>query len=409
MNVIFSTHLPTATLGEVLSIADSGTWGDAGDEVHGMPVLRSSNIQNYKLDLTDVAWRIIPDKDKERRRLADLDIIVTKSSGSAQHIGKCCLFRDPGDGPSYYFSNFTQRLRAKQNLLDSRWLYYWLSSKPARAILEAMSSTTTGLRNLNVGRYLEQEIPLPPLPEQRRIAAILDKADAVRRKRQEAIRLTEEFLRSAFLEMFGDPVTNPKGWPIAQLHEICDEIVDCPHSTPRYASTQTPYPCLRSSDIQNGYLDWSTTKYVDAVEYKKRIERTTPITGDVIYCREGARFGNAARIQDSTNVCLGQRMMLFRVAPAAPLLATSEFLWGFMMCDSTYQQAVRLAGGSASPHVNVRDIKAFSTIVPPLELQESFSQLVKQSDLKRERYLESLRTLDGLFNALVQRAFRGEL
>ena len=88
-------------------------------------------------------------------------------------------------------------------------------------------------------------IPLPSLPEQRRIAAILDKADAIRRKRQETIRLTEEFLRSIFLDMFGDRIANPKGWQKGQLKKLCDEVIDCPHATPQYALGKTPYACLR--------------------------------------------------------------------------------------------------------------------------------------------------------------------
>ena len=381
-------------LGQACSILSGYAWSSKrfNRSGEGIPIIRIQNVDSTSKE-EFVYWN----EDYEKRFVIKKGDVLLTLSGSF----RVCTW----SGPDALLNQRVVRLTPNQDI-DRRWFLYLMQTLLQR--IELMGKHAL-VNNVSLTDLRTIPIPLPPLPEQRRIAAILDKADAVRRKRQEAIRLTEEFLRSAFLEMFGDPVTNPKGWPIAQLHEICDEIVDCPHSTPRYASTQTPYPCLRSSDIQNGYLDWSTTKYVDAVEYKKRIERTTPITGDVIYCREGARFGNAARIQDSTNVCLGQRMMLFRVAPAAPLLATSEFLWGFMMCDSTYQQAVRLAGGSASPHVNVRDIKAFSTIVPPLELQESFSQLVKQSDLKRERYLESLRTLDGLFNALVQRAFRGEL
>ena len=66
------------------------------------------------------------------------------------------------------------------------------------------------------------EIPLPPLAEQKRIAAILDKADAIRRKRQQAIQLADDFLRAVFLDMFGDPVTNPKGWEIAELGSISE-------------------------------------------------------------------------------------------------------------------------------------------------------------------------------------------
>ena len=102
---------------------------------------------------------------------------------------------------------------------------------------------------------------------------------------------------------------------IGYINDLCEKVIDCPHATPIHSPVETEYASIRSSDIQNGYLDWSTTKYVDAEQYKKRIARGTPIAGDVVYCREGARFGNAARIPEhlSKKICLGQRMMLFRV------------------------------------------------------------------------------------------------
>jgi type I restriction enzyme S subunit len=250
------------------------------------------------------------------------------------------------------------------------------------------------------------QVPLPPLAEQKRIAAIAQKADRLRRTRRYVLQLSDTYLRSVFLEMFGDPVTNPKGWQTGQLNELCDKVIDCPHSTPIYALDETPYACIRSSDIQKGYLDWSTTKYVDYDEYVKRVARSIPLPSDVIYCREGARFGNAAKIPTGKKVCLGQRMMLFR---ADFKVATPEFIWGFLNCERTYQQAVRRVGGTASPHVNVEDIKAFATIIPPLPLQEKFAQIVQKFERLRTQQWEGDRQAEHLFQTLLHRGFRGEL
>ena len=103
--------------------------------------------------------------------------------------------------------------------LPSIGFIQWLRTPLVRHHLESHRLVQVGLRNISQVSISTSPIPLPPLHEQRRIAAILDKADAIRRKRQEALALTDEFLRSAFLEMFGDPVTNPKGWPVVKLEE----------------------------------------------------------------------------------------------------------------------------------------------------------------------------------------------
>jgi type I restriction enzyme, S subunit len=114
-------------------------------------------------------------------------------------------------------------LRAKSNKLDSRYLYYWVH---ITYFIDDMVRESTGASYPAVSDSIikKNEIPLPPIEEQKRIAAILDKADRVRRKRQEAIRLTEELGRSIFLDMFGDPVTNPKGWEIVEIDQIVDAI-----------------------------------------------------------------------------------------------------------------------------------------------------------------------------------------
>jgi len=275
-----------------------------------------------------------------------------------------------------------------------------------RTVLESINSTTTGLRNLDINRYLAQEIPTPDPDEQRRIADILDKADAIRRKRQDAIKLSEDFLRSVFLDMFGDPVTNPKGWEIANLEDLCSDVVDCPHSTPKYEPIETSFACVRSSDIQDGYLDWTTTKYVNEEEFTERIKRTVPTTGDVIYCREGARFGNAARVLGDKRICLGQRMMLLR---SDREMSTPEFVWSFLSSPNTYQQVSQQIGGSASPHLNVRDVKGLATILPPLHLQQKYSKIVHIHDSRKSSCREFEKEIGDLFNSLIQRAFRGEL
>lgn len=290
----------------------------------------------------------------------------------------------------------------RSDLVDKTYLFWTLQFIDLERNIDKAAKGKT----LNKAKLKEVEIPLPPLPQQRRIAAILDKADALREKRRQAIAKLDTLLQSVFLEMFGDPMKNQKGWPWGKISDLCKDIVDCPHSTPTYAVTATAYACWRSSDIQNGYIDKTATKYVYLEEYNQRIQRTPPKKGDVIYCREGARFGNAARILDDEKSCLGQRMMLMRAAPSK---GTPEYLWAFLNAKSTYQKMVSLVGGSASPHVNVKEIKHFAAPIPPFQLQEKFSMLVHLIDQMRERSHMSLDMLESLFSSLQQRAFTGQL
>lgn len=284
---------------------------------------------------------------------------------------------------------------------DLPWLAYRLAALGLNTLNKAAA-----VPGLNREDAYRQRLLLPPLPEQRRIAEILDKAKSLRANRRAALAQLDTLTQSIFLTMFGDPATNPNGWPLTRLGDLCEDVIDCPHSTPIYSAGRTPYPCVRSSDIQNGALDLRDAKYVDRTEYERRVARGKPVRGDVIYCREGARFGNAARVVDDRILCLGQRMMLFRPKST---VAVSEYIWAFLSSAAGYREAARSVDGSAAPHVNIREIIAFRLPAPPLGLQRRFASRIVAVDKLKDTQHATLAELDALFGSLQHRAFRGEL
>ena len=363
--------------------------------------LRTSNVQ-AELDLSDV-WAVPKPFVKRPEQLVQPGDILVSSANSWNLVGKCCWIPELPWQTS--FGGFVSVLRPNPNKVEPRFLYRWFASGRIQALLRSFGQRTTSISNLNIERCRQLRLPLPPLPEQRRIAAILDKADELRAKRRAALEQLNLLPQVIFLELFGDPATNAKGWKAAPLGELCAAVIDCPHSTPTYSQEPTPFACVRSSDIQNSELTLDDAKYVDEAEYQKRVSRGQPQRGDVIYCREGARFGNAARVTDAP-ICLGQRMMLFR-----PNLteATSEFIWGFLSNHSTYREATRLVGGSAAPHVNIRDIVSFRAPLPPLNLQQKFTDCIRAIDSTRCAQRASLKGVEALFSGVQHRAFAGAL
>ena len=300
------------------------------------------------------------------------------------------------------FDNNVMGISSTSKEINHIFLFHFLNTLDFYSL--ANKTSVPALRKSDLQRI---QVPFPPIAEQKRIAAILDKAEELRGLRRKALGELDAIVQSIFLKMFGNPLTNPNKFPIQKLGEICSRVMDCPHSTPTYATRNTPYACVRSSDIQNSELVFNEVKYVELEEYKKRIERGAPQLGDVIYCREGARFGNAALVIDNTSlVCLGQRMMMFRPESSK---ANGEFVWGYLSSPIAYHQALREVGGSASPHINIRDIIAFQIPVPPLIKQQEFARRVQAIEQLKTIHRESLAHLDALFASLQHRAFRGEL
>ena len=286
--------------------------------------------------------------------------------------------------------------------LDFMYLYHFLKANEVQISSKGTGST---FKAINKKTIHELEIPLPPLQTQKKIVAILEKAERLKEWRKEADELTDEFLKSTFLEMFGDPIKNHKHWEIITLDKFASEIVDCPHSTPKHVEHKTDYPCIRTTELKNGYINWKKMKYLDEYEYEKRVKRLIPIEGDIIYGREGS-FGEAVRIPADIKMSLGQRVMLFRPKLT---VCNSEFLWALLRSDSTYSQAVKKTSGSTVGHVNIKDIKKFKCIYPPLELQHKFASIVQQVEQLREHQSQSRQHIDDLFNVLMQKAFKGEL
>jgi type I restriction enzyme S subunit len=170
----------------------------------------------------------------------------------------------------------------------------------ARTVIEEMGRKTHGstMKHIVKSEFNNIKIPLPPLPIQRRIVSILEKAEETKKLRAQADELMDRLLQSVFLEMFGDPVRNPKGWDIVTLNNVCDKITDGTHQRPTYIEKGVPF--LSVKDITKGYLDLSDLKYISLEEHKKLIRRCKPEEGDILYTKVGVNYGIAELVSINT-------------------------------------------------------------------------------------------------------------
>lgn len=308
-----------------------------------------------------------------------------------------------GFGRSGYVGSTMVKLKVKNKKQFSPFfIYRFLQTKS-----EYLKRKATGATIMHINRKsLEQlEIPDLQIDDQLNIANLLSKAENLIVQRKESIRLLDEYLKSTFLEMFGDPEKNPKNLPFTTLEKLCSVIVDCPHSTPVKSKEATNYPCIRTSELTNGYISWDSMQYLDEDEYIKRTQRLIPEAGDIVYGREGT-YGEAIRIPKTHKFSLGQRTMLFRPDYKK---TNSIFLWAMVRSEFVYRQAKKKNSGSTVGHVNVKDIKQFRIFNPPIELQTQFAQTVEKIEALKTQYQQSLQELENLYGSLSQSAFRGEL
>ncbi|MDD3493285.1 MAG: restriction endonuclease subunit S [Candidatus Thermoplasmatota archaeon] len=245
------------TLGEVCEVR-SGIWGpEASDEASGFPVIRSTEISGMRLNAAAASVRSIPAQRVDAYALKTGDILVNKSSGSPQLVGWPAIFEDPGDGRTYFFSNFMLRLRLSEPQAIPWFLLYYLHSPSARANYLGAQATTSGLRNLRIREFIVQLVPLPPLEEQRRIVArieeLMGRIREARRLREEAKRDADHLMPAALAEVFPRPGSSlPPAWRWVKLGEVVEyerrsmdprrypERTFCLYSIPAYDNGNMP-------------------------------------------------------------------------------------------------------------------------------------------------------------------------
>ncbi len=282
----------------------------------------------------------------------------------------------------------------------------WLSNyEPFRVYMKCYAVGSTQI-HIRTPVFQELEIPLPPLEEQKRIAAILDKADRVRRKRQEAIRLTEELGRSIFLDMFGDPVTNPKGWKTKVLCDVSEVLTGYAFKSNQYTQDNEDIRLCRGINILPECMNWNDTAYWnknDIREFERFIlrEEDIVIAMDRPWISSGFKI---AMIQPSDLPSL----LVQRVAR----IRSKSCEWQKYLYSVIQHPAFELHSNPTEttvPHISPRDLQSFPIPVPDEATLQSFNQKIRTVDVIKKKSLSFYQESENLFNSLLQRAFRGEL
>ena len=342
--------------------------------------------------ITETAQKIIPEGMKKSRYVQPGDFLLSNSMS----FGRPYILKIDGCIHDGWLV-----LRDNGGVFDKRFLYYYLSSPSTYQKFKNMAVGGV-VNNLNSDMVRGVTVPIPKMEEQIEIVQTLDNVSNLIFLRKQQLAELDKLIKARFVEMFGDPVDNDRAWATETLNSVCSTIVDCPHSTPSYTSDNTGYMCIRTSIVKKNHIIWDEIEYIPEQEYYQRIQRKRPERGDVIYTREGAILGIAAMIDRECNVALGQRSML--LSPNA-YKCLPQFLSAAMNFDSFFRKVLGGVSGSASPHINVGDIKAFAIILPPIELQEQFAAFVEQVDKSKVAVQRALDEAQILFDSLMQKYF----
>ncbi|HHK0461014.1 TPA: restriction endonuclease subunit S [Pseudomonas aeruginosa] len=293
-------------------------------------------------------------------------------------------------------------LRADEKNLHGRYLFHWVQTG---SFVEDMMSKATGANYPAVSDKIvkESKIPLPPLPEQKRIAAILDKADAIRRKRQQAIQLAEDFLRAVFLDMFGDPVTNPKGWDTCKFEALTSLVTYGLTVRPEYH--EEGIPLISAREIRTGELDFESCPKISRSDFDALSEKGRPKKDDILFSKTGS-IGHCAIVKSELDFAVTQNAA--RIVPNKEV-CDPIFLLAFMRTNYFYDLANKEAKGNAVKDLQLGIMKDFPMYIPPISLQKKFVDVYSKASLLSEKVSGGSILLNSNFGALSQAAFSGQL
>jgi type I restriction enzyme S subunit len=283
---------------------------------------------------------------------------------------------------------------------DLGFLSYYINSINLEPYITGSAQPKLNKKNLD-----GIKVPLPLLDEQKRIAAILDKADAIRCKRQQAIQLADDFLRAVFLDMFGDPVTNPKSFPVGTIRDFVETANY--GSSGKASETEGEYPMLRMGNITyQGAWDFTNLKYIDLSDKDKPKYLTQK--GDLLFNRTNSKelVGKTAVFEDEKPMAIAGYLVRVR----ANELGNNYYISGYLNSKHGKKTLVGMCKSIVGmANINAQELQNIKIILPPIELQNKFENIVKATKKKLKNFDKSSDLLNSNFNSLSQKAFAGEL
>ncbi|MGI9217451.1 MAG: restriction endonuclease subunit S [Hydrogenophaga sp.] len=329
------------------------------------------------------------------------DVLFAKITPCMEN-GKAAIARNLANGHGFGSTEF-HVLRAKAEVLPE-WLHFYVRQPSFRHEAKRNFTGTGGQQRVPVSFLAGSDIPLPPLSEQRRIVDLLTRAEGIVRLRREAAAKAAELIPALFIHHFGDPATNPMGWPVAPLSEVAEVISGVAKGRKLTADEGVELPYMRVANVKDGYLDLGEVK---TIEIKRtEVDKLRIEFGDLLMTEGGDpdKLGRGALWRGEIENCVHQNHV-FKVRSHRDRLVPEYLrsLVGSHYGKSYFLSVAKKTTGIAS--INKTQLSAFPVQVPPLPLQEAFRGRVWAAESIQRQQNDALAKAQATFDALLAQAF----
>ena len=275
--------------------------------------------------------------------------------------------------------------------VTNEYIYHALVANKEKLIAQGTGST---FKSIGKEAIKELSIPVPPCEEQERIVAELDCLSGIFEKKKQQLKELDALSESIFYSMFGDPITNEKGWKVSNLKDVCNKITDGTHDTPERLSNGVKF--ITGKHIRPGIIDYENSDYVLQDVHNEIYARCNPEFGDVLYTNIGANLGTAA-----INVVHYE----FSMKNVALLKVNKNIINGYYLQSYLNDEEVKndiinsLSNGGAQKFLSLKMIAKISIPIPPLALQQEFADKIEAIEKQKELIKKSISETETLFNA----------
>lgn len=377
---------PLVCLGDVAEFINGVAFKPEDWGTEGKPIIR---IQNLNDPLKEYNYTEREVKDTNIARKGDLLVSWSASLGVYEWNGQdACI------------NQHIFKVVPNNEKIDKTYL-----KRALELSIVEMESQVHGatMKHITRGKFLANQIPLPPLEEQRRIASILDQADELRQKRQQAIEKLDQLLQATFIDMFGDPASNPKGWNLGKLGDVIHSAKDGPHVSPNYSETGIPF--LSTRHVRAGKIVWDDLKFITEEDAQIHWKKCKPTRGDLLYTK-GGTTGLAAVVDTDLDFAVWVHVALLKTNHDK---VRSEWLVSMLNTQYCYEQSQRYTHGIANRDLGLKRMVNIEMYIPSLDEQDKFVNF-KNKLMKNNLLFENSNSyFEQLFKSLQNQAFNGTL
>ncbi len=356
-------------------------WTNEGIEIIRIQNLTKSSSESNYYDGT------IP----EKYRVKNGDILISWSATLDVFVW---------DGSDAWLNQHIFKVVFDKTDIDKKFFIYLIKN-----VLEEMRRSVHGatMQHITKDRFDNLQVPQPPLPIQKRIAEILDAADALKRKDQELLKKYDELAQAIFIDMFGDPVRNDKGWKLKKIKKITSLITYGLTVRPKYL--EQGIPLISARELRDGFINYHLAPKISIEDFNSLSNKCKPQKGDILFSKTGS-IGLSAVVVKDIHFAVTQNAARITFDTS---LIDIRFIFSLLNTESFINACVRLVKGNAVKDLQLGDFSEIEIIVPPLDIQKQFALKIEKTN---QLIIISKQVEDNskfLFNSLIQKAFNCEL